>query len=486
VVLPRPHFVLADDQLFFLDSRRPFARLSKLEAAIWTALEARPTIRDLRTRYPSEADSVLRRFAELRLCEIARTDYPRHRRRILVLEPHSDDAVLSVGGTMWLRRHECQFILVTIAGRSNFTSYFELDRDYFDVGQVSAMRRAEGELLASLLGGEYHALDQLDATLRYRHGDWSLDWYRRHKRCVSAFVEHHSGPAELRRWIAAVRGAVLEAAAEEIWFPLGGLHTDHQLTRDAVLTLLRDEPALFEGREIRIYRDVPYAGQSPEFVVNALSRAGAVLTPETVPITSVFSEKLHLISLYASQFKLDAIRQGVEKSAQMAADDGGLAERLWKMPVRPTDIAVDSLRYDEPSVRRATAALLPWVARHRDAKRIRLLLVAPAGRWKEDMSHLLQVFPSAHLDVFVASEAEAKAFESPRIRVTRVGMSRARWALLAMRLAVGYPVPTILLTDRHRWRIGRCVAAFWFLCDAIVVPRMSDVVSALRQIATPQ
>lgn len=479
-VLRRPHFAQVGDELFFLVSRRPFLRLSAAEASIWNALADTQSVAEIRARQPADADSVLRRFADAGLCEIVPPVTGRHRRRILVFEPHSDDAVLSVGGTMWLRRHECEFVLVTVAGVSNFTSYFELDREYFDVEQVSALRRAEGELAAAMLGGQYRTLDQSDASLRYCPGDWSLDWYRRHKRCVSEFVEHHSGPDELRQWIGAIRQAVTDVASDEIWFPLGGLHTDHQLTRNALLTLMRDEPALFDGLDVRMYQDVPYAGRSAEYVVDALVAAGADVTAEVVSIASVIDEKSRLMSVYASQFKLDAVLPGVEQSVRSASAVSSAAERLWRIAGRPAGVEVSSLRRHEPTVRRVRAALVPWAARHRDATRVRLLLIAPAGRWKEDMGHLLRVFPAARFDVYVASDAEVAEFASPRIRVTRVGMSRQAWALVALRITLGRPVPTLVVPGRHRPRMPGITATAWHRSDPVVVPRMDDVVAALE------
>src|SRR5262249_50043954 len=150
---------------------------------------------------------------------------------------------------------------------------------------------------------------------------------------------HHSSSEELHIWTDAMRKVLQHERVHEVWFPLGGPHTDHQLTRDACLALMREDPELFEGLETRFYQDVPYAGRSPEFtptVVQALKKAGAVLSPEVVEISSVFREKLHLVSLYGSQFKIEVIGPEVEKNARMAAEDGGLAERFWLVRKPPT------------------------------------------------------------------------------------------------------------------------------------------------------
>jgi len=54
---------------------------------------------------------------------------------------------------MWIWRHECEFVVVTIASRCNFTSYYDLDREFFEVDKVSSLRNAEAALFVRLHGG---------------------------------------------------------------------------------------------------------------------------------------------------------------------------------------------------------------------------------------------------------------------------------------------------------------------------------------------
>jgi len=341
---------------------------------------------------------------------------------------------------------------------------------------------------ARLLGGRHRALGQPEATLRYKGGDWSLDWYQRHKFSVSAFIDHHSGAVELREWIEAIRAALCDGRPDEVWFPLGSPHTDHQLTRDAALTLLLDDPTLFEGCEIRFYQDAPYAARFPTFtptVVGALTRAGAILVPEIVPITSAFAEKLKLISIYGTQFKLDAIAPDVETTARMADGHGGLAECFWRLEKPPEALEPFALRVDEPIVRCAMEQLAPWALHHRDAKRIRLLLLVPAGRWAEDMQYLLQVFPEARIDAYITSAAAAEVaeFVSPRICVRNVAAGTKAWVFLAIRLILMRPTPTLFLAGEKRLREARFLSALWPMSDPVVLPTMDHLVSALRRLA---
>lgn len=489
-VLPRPHVRLAGNDLYFLISRRPLASLSTDERAIWAALADGGTVGQLRTRFANEADRALRRFLDLEICDLVASAYPAGRRRILVFEPHSDDAVLSVGATMWQRRRECEYILVTIGSRSNFTSYYDLDRDFFNVAEISRLRDAEGALFMRALGGQYRALGLNEAALRYQDGDWSLKWFREHKGAVSAFIDHRSTAHELAAWKAAMQTALREVACEEVWFPLGSPHTDHQLTRDAALTLLAEDAELFAGRAIRFYQDVPYATRFPEFtatILDQLKHMGFHLVGETVAIDASAAAKRRLVSLYASQFKIGVIWPDVEASARPARDETSMVERFWRLEGPARKVDTQALRVDLLAVRETAERLVGWLQRHRNASRLRLLLLLPAGRWKEDVEFILDLFPKAIIDVFAApaARAEVAAFTHPRLCVHDVGGGGKAWLLLSLRLAFTRPVPTLFVAGGRRQREARLLAKLWPLSDTVVVSTMDRLMAALRQLALP-
>jgi len=486
IVYRRPHFRRVKEDLFFLISRRPFLRLSSDESAVWDALGDASAVDELRGRFPEVANRVIARFLELGLCDLAEPKYSGARRRIIVFEPHSDDAVLSVGGTMWMRRHDHEFIVVTIASRSNYTSYYELEREFFNVEEVSSLRNAEGALFARLIGGQHRPLGQLDAPLRYRNGDWSLDWFRRHKPSILAFVWHPSGKGEHQAWTDAVRAVLRDVRAEEVWIPLGGPHTDHRLARNACLrALVEDAPA--NDWTVRFYQEVPYGTRFPEFTpaaIDALGRAGIGLIREDVPIGQVFEEKLRLTSIYASQFKVEAMRAQIEASAREAGGEDGLAERFWclERPFKATE-SLCSIE-DDPEVHRTSERLSAWARRHRRARRIRMLLLAPAGLWAEDMEFLLLRFPQSQFDVYASpADVAVASFASPRIRVRYAGAGAHGWKQLCLRLSLARPLPTLLLAGQERLGMARCLAFFWPLCDPLVLPTMEHLVLGLRQLS---
>src|SRR5262245_24082133 len=242
IPVKRPQFELRDGRLYFLVSRRPFMELSAEDQAIWQRIDGVQTKAKLDAEVPGAADR-LHYFHQRGVCELVAAAWPSNRKRVLVVEPHMDDAALSVGGSMWKHRETCEFTIVTIAGRSNYTSYYELDRDFFDVARVTEIRRAESALAARLLGGTHVALDELEAPLRYHDGNWTLDWYRRHHKQVDAFIMHPPTDREIAAWTNVMQRVLADATVDDIWLPLGvGSHTDHELMRAACLRALAATP----------------------------------------------------------------------------------------------------------------------------------------------------------------------------------------------------------------------------------------------------
>ena len=485
-IIRRPHFHLVGNDLFFLISRRAHGQLSTAEAGLWSALEAAPQMGELRRQFPGEADAAIARFIELGVCEPTDPRPPSGRRRIIVFEPHSDDAALSLGGIMWMRRHDCEFVVVTIAGRSNCTSYYHLDREFFDVDEITSLRHAESMLFAGLLGARYQALDQSDAPLRYHAGNWSLDWFRRHRSSIGAFVVHHSSERELLAWTDAVKAVLRDADADEVWIPLGSPHTDHELARNACLAALLEGPAAVATRTVRLYEEVPYTVWFPEYaasVVNSLTSLGAALSPEAVPISDAFTDKLRHLSVFGSQFTVSAMRADVEKGARQAAGGQGMAERLWRLDRPPHTLSPLAISADETAAVDARR-IAPWVGRQRQAARLRLLLLAPAGRWREDMELLFGFFPAARFDVYAstAALAEVESFASPRIRVYPVAAGWAGWAPLALRMPLMRPMPTLFIAGDRRLQAAQRAARLWAMSDTLVLPSMDRLVRTLRQL----
>lgn len=486
VALPRPHFKLRDGSLYFLLSSRAHAELDAEEARLWTMLDGDATVGRLELQQPG-ARRRLERLWDLGVCEFAPTQFPTRRKRILVIEPHMDDAILSVGGLMWSLRESCEFTLATAGGRSNFTSYYMMERDFFDVQEVSALRNAESALVMRMLGGRHVDLGLSEAPLRYQDGNWTLDWFKRHRKAIGGFIGHAGTDDEIERWADAIEGVIENSPAEEIWMPLGiGSHADHELTRNACLRVLARNPDIAGRSAVFLYQDVPYVNAFPWHtpqVVDALTERGGVLELRLEDVADAVPAKLRLLSIFGSQFKMSYMAPKVEAAARSASSGGeGLYESLYRLSRVPD--AVDPLRVysGRRIVEELEARLTPWYRRHRSASRVRILSPMPVGRWRDDLQLLLDAFPQAVLEVHVSARnlAETERLSSARIDVRPVQGTSRGWALRLLRLALTLPCPTIVLPGENRPTAGYAAKSICFLSDVLIATRMSHLALALR------
>ncbi len=466
-------------------SRRPYRVLTEAESGVWQAIAEPAALATLDM-------AVVQDFWRNELCELAEPAFPAARRRVLVIEPHSDDAALSLGGVMWQRRHECEFIVATVASRSNFTSYFYLDREYFRIQEVMALRQRESDLFARLIGGSNIPLGMTDAPLRYRDMDWSLQFFRRHRQSISAVTERRVSNEERLKWVSAVERVVTDTAPEEIWIPLGSPHTDHRLTGNACLAALGENAGIVAGREIRLYQEVPYAANFPQYtgeMIDAIRKLGVTLapSPEVVPIGDVFEQKLRLISIFASQFKLASQLGGIEASARACGAGPDRAEMLWPITAWPAGAdyaAADPL----PGLNPASAAIVrAWLARNGSARQIRVMLLVPTGRWASDLEFLLEKFPVAQFELFVSPAAMAEVMDAPdaRVRVYEVGAGFKAWGLLSARLVLKRPVPTLFYAGERRLRAAKWLTRLWLFSDTQTVGSMNVFMRAAAPGAGP-
>jgi LmbE family N-acetylglucosaminyl deacetylase len=474
LLVPRPHYEVRGGALCFLADPEPVDRLSPSESELWELLRQPVTAGAVRQRLGAGADQLMSKFLSAGYCELVEAGFPAARCRVLVIEPHADDAVLSVGGTMWLRRHECAFVIATMASRSNHTRFRDLG-GALDIAGTSELRRRESELAARMLGGEHVSAGLTDTALRYHDTEWTDDFYLRHRVAIQASTARVADDDERARWIEAVRQLLLREPAAEVWMPLGGPHTDHMLTADACFAAIAAQPSLGDGRVLRVYQEYPYAARNPRHMsaaLSALSDAGAVLEEERVAITPVRDYKRRLASVYVSQ-NIDEM-YGVPGIDQ--------TERLWR--VRELPRRVDSSGLVSQAIARAPApdAIGGWLARNRDARRVRVLLSAPTGHWARDLKLLSTAFPRARFEVYVAAAAAAEVADVPSDRVdmrTLAGGTLA-WVLGALRLGVARPAPTLFHAGERRERQARLLSRLWLASDTLVIATMDHLASALR------
>ena len=473
LLVARPHLQLRGDVLISVGLPGRRRRLSHAEVQLWNLMQRPVSVQDALQRCGPGTDLLIRSLVREGVGELVETAFPTNRRRVLIIEPHADDAVLSLGGTLWLRRHECAFVIATMASRSNHTRYRDLGGNQ-DIDTVTEIRRREAEMAARMLGGQHVSVGMSDAALRYHDAEWTPEFYRRHRMSINASISRTAGDAELQRWTDALRRLVTEQQPAEIWFPLGGPHADHMLTADACLAAFTADPSLAHSRTLRIYQEVPYAVRYPQHMNTALAgvrRSGVVLEEEVTAIAPVVTEKRRLASVYDSQ-EIDLL----------FAAGGDQPELLWRIRELPQHAAAGIVSQAVVAQLPAAPVIAAWVARNRDASLVRVLLIAPSGRWRADLNLLSATFPRARFEVCTATVATAEVAEVPsdRVDARKIAGGTLAWLLESLRLSLSRPAPTLLHTAARRMPQARLLSSLWVGSDTLTITSMDQLAGALR------
>lgn len=459
IPLKRPHYALRDNRLFFLASRRPQMTLTGAGVELWNKIDGTCSIADLEDSAHGSAE-LMASWWHQGLIELAEPAFARERIRILVVEPHMDDAILSIGALMWERRHTHEFTVVSLIGISNFTSYQKIGRDYFDTSAITQLRMKESRLAMRILGGRHETLSHHDAPLRYQPGDWNVDWFLRNRRSIAAFINLPPNEAAVRSAAQDLARLFLNTNAEGIWIPMGvGTSTDHETTRNSCLMALADAADKRDMPPVTIYQDVPYAMDFPwhtDRIVTALEAAGASPRPLQIDVTPLMPHKLRLVSVFASQFKMSHMGPRVEKTARLAAPRGaGYGEMVVEMNRMPGFIDCDDLNSGHEHILATSNRLARWGGHKRRTRRVTIICPLGVGLWREFITTLLENFPDAEIDIHLSSDAadETSRFASPRVHVHEVMPDGIAWLRRILQLVRAGTRPVVVLTGWrfHRW-----------------------------------
>ncbi|MBE0672998.1 MAG: PIG-L family deacetylase [Anaerolineales bacterium] len=435
VPIVRPHYRLEGNHLYFLISRRPSAELSEKEMRIFRTIDGGKNVSEI-ARGEKDAEQSLRKWFDEDILELVPPIVPPASPHLVVIEPHMDDAMLSVGGRLLQRRGKNRITILSVVKYSNFTSYWDLKRDYLDVAAVTKLRLGESALAARMIGAEHRSLDWTDAPIRFFPGDrWRVDDLKRILPTIFAYMEISPDPADIAVLQRNLVKALEELAPDEIWIPMGlGSHVDHRTVRSACIGALAPGGSRFPNASVQIYEDLPYNKAShAKQIENTLENQGGVLTRCTEDVTDVFDEKLRVISVFASQFKrafIDPlIRTCAEKASQVVP--GRLSETYYRVDCRPALPRESSMAPNRDVLeagRRRVRSLAQKPAMHQMV----VILATPSanpGRWRTDCDRLLSRFPDARIRLVIPKDMSWQ-FSFPvneRIRIIALRSGLAGW-----------------------------------------------------------
>lgn len=224
------------------------------------------------------------------------------------LSPHLDDVVLSCGGAIHRQARGGEKVLIAtlFAGRPDyaFLSPFAAQMHALSGAppDLVALRRAEDEAAARLLGAQPIHFDYLDCIYR-RHGSAFL--YTSEQDIFGAVHPADEGlKVQLASHLAGIKAEQPEAT---IYVPLAvGHHVDHQLVRRAALAL--------DISKLVFYEDYPY-----------IEREGALATAQAEFGEVRWSAQVQEIDIEA---KIEAIASYASQTPSLFGDAKEMARRV--------------------------------------------------------------------------------------------------------------------------------------------------------------
>jgi LmbE family N-acetylglucosaminyl deacetylase len=226
------------------------------------------------------------------------------RLRIAVVSPHCDDAALSIAAALHaLARGGAELAILSVFTESAWAPYLPGPAE---VEPITRLRAAEDAAYARSLGARVIPLGLRDGPLRCpgRH----------------LFGADEEGDGEdARRLAAALRPHF--ASADALLAPIGILHIDHRIAREAAL-------AAWRRRDVAFYEDLPYAKWiRPTAVRRAVAELGEAVRRRLEPVTIAPLDWLEVRGAAAGWYPSQlGVAELTELTAFIEAQGG---ERVW-------------------------------------------------------------------------------------------------------------------------------------------------------------
>jgi LmbE family N-acetylglucosaminyl deacetylase len=494
-----PHYRRRGDRLFFMISRRAALELSPDDILLYDAIDGRKTVAELVESHADARERLLtwRDFGIVALVPPLRSRTAPH---LVVIEPHMDDAALSVGGRLLHRRGRCRITILSVVKRSNFTSYLIARRQFLhalNVEQITDLRIKESRMAARLLGAEFCCLDWTDAPLRFWPADrWSSETIDNFT--VDAFTTFLPSSRDISKLAEALDQRVRLLAPDELWIPMGlGGHSDHRTTRTACITMLAAARGRFSGIPVEMYEDVPYdTRREAEQIGTALRQCGARVTPDAEDVTDVFDDKLHVVSVFASQFKPSAMEVVIRNSARHSrgTDAVALVERFGRIDGEVSRPPRSHLLLDSACIAAALRTQTRTLLKRAKQCRRLVVLALPSGHmglWTDDRDRLLATFPNATVCAYVAESIawQMKDGQTDRLQVISVPKGLWRWTVVCVRELIRFGTPTLVVARRanardnwHRRALVRLLMPFR---TVLFARQLNDFCQLLELISAP-
>jgi hypothetical protein len=336
-----------------------------------------------------------------------------------------------------------------------------------------------------MLGAKHAELDLTDAVLRYRDKQWDIPFFKAHRMSIAVATSRVAPSQERKNWQKKLQENIDKNNFDEIWFPLGSPHGDHALTTRSIFKILSDNTTYLDNKTLRIYQDVPYGARFPDFTSRALaaiSKAGYKVQSEKIDIEKAFKDKLRLISIYASQFKLKALLEDIKANAYTLPDNTTATEQFWLLSGHNSAYPTGDLFEYEETANQEVTKTAQWAKKWNKSKIIRIVMLNPPGQWTHDLSTLSQLFPHAKFEIYISEPSRAEIFANSMDRVIPrvIQGGTINWILICFKLIAARPTPTLFLAG-NKVKSASILAKLWLFSDSNIASSLDVVTTVFEQ-----
>ena len=239
-----------------------------------------------------------------------------------VISPHSDDAALSVGGTLAGLDESIEISLLTMIGPSRCAG--TCAPLYGDVKTVTYIRTAEDDLYGQFIGAKVECANIQDVEM-YVDANGSR-WAER--------IMEIPDDVRLKLYVAGLKTYFENHTPDVILAPLAvGAHGDHAATHLALWSLLPELRKKAPAMRVLFYEDLPYCQYDQPELVKRLKDFNNL---KPVSFTIDATQKAKGVSIYRSQYVAADIAWDIlEYAEKLSAQEGVYVERLWELSDTP-------------------------------------------------------------------------------------------------------------------------------------------------------
>ncbi|MGC1374241.1 MAG: hypothetical protein WA824_19045, partial [Candidatus Sulfotelmatobacter sp.] len=220
------------------------------------------------------------------------------------------------------------------------------------------------------------------------------------------------------------------------------------------LRMLSDNRKQFCHIRVSMYEDLPYAANEGHAaqIRSAIFNCGGNLTRATQDITVGFQDKLRLVSIYASQFKLSYMEPILRRFGESESGKAGMfAESYYDLGELGSVPEESTLSREWGGLDKLRSGAQSLTSNNHAERRLTIIALPSGqlGRSGSVVGSLAESFPNADFQVYASEDSawqvEENGSERFKLHVVRGGkMAWLRWAAILFRELLS-PTPILIL-----------------------------------------